>query len=255
MASTITITFGDQAENHVGMQKIGQLADNGFSIEELRRTKQIFEERGCSCEFVDLNRFLPTGVEGDPAAVLIVRGGLNKILSELGDNVTQRFWEEQQALSPDTKAKMYGRVVNKHARYNLCFGESAQEPDYDHGKGRIVAFSQVPLLNRLRQEFPRYLGDKATQLMAEGNYYYDVTKCGIGWHGDSERKRVIALRLGASLPLHYHCFSQGKAIGNRVELTIQNGDLYVMSEKATGWDWKKRKIATLRHAAEKFLSL
>jgi hypothetical protein len=32
-------------------------------------------------------------------------------------------------------------------------------------------------------------------------------------------------------------------------LTLQAGDLYIMSDKATGNDWKKSSILTLRHAA------
>ena len=40
--SCITITFGDQAENHKGMQIIGNVADNGFSISDLELAKQKF---------------------------------------------------------------------------------------------------------------------------------------------------------------------------------------------------------------------
>jgi len=43
---TITITFGDRAENHVGMQKIGQLAENGFSIQDLENAKIYLENKG-----------------------------------------------------------------------------------------------------------------------------------------------------------------------------------------------------------------
>ena len=43
MAATITITFGDQAENHAGMQTIGQIAPNGFSIIELQYAQKAFE--------------------------------------------------------------------------------------------------------------------------------------------------------------------------------------------------------------------
>jgi len=32
---TITITFCDRAENHIGMQQIGSLADTGFSLDDL----------------------------------------------------------------------------------------------------------------------------------------------------------------------------------------------------------------------------
>jgi len=40
-------------------------------------------------------------------------------------------------------------------------------------------------------------------------------------------------------------------------LSLNHGDMYVMSEKATGWDWKYRSRATLRHAAgaDKYLKL
>lgn len=88
--------------------------------------------------------------------------------------------------------------------------------------------------------------------------YYDVKNCGIGYHGDSERKIVVALRLGVSMPLHYTWFQNSKVISNSTtKLTINGGDIYIMSEKATGYDWKLRKIPTLRHAAEaeKYLSI
>jgi len=43
----------------------------------------------------------------------------------------------------------------------------------------------------------------------------------------------------------------------RVKLSLNDGDIYVMSEKASGYDWKKKKLLTLRHAAgcEKFLTI
>jgi hypothetical protein len=79
--------------------------------------------------------------------------------------------------------------------------------------------------------------------------YYDVSKCGIGFHGDAERRKVIAIRLGESMPLHYQWFQNSKPVGQRIELQINNGDLYIMSDKAVGFDWLKKKQLTLRHAA------
>ena len=48
-------------------------------------------------------------------------------------------------MSVDKKAFMYGRVVDKHARWNLCFDEKAREPEYAKGCGRIVAFKHIPI--------------------------------------------------------------------------------------------------------------
>ena len=74
---TITITFGDVAENHVGMEKIGRMAEHGLSIAQLRDVKRKFEDVGCVCELTDLN--IVSDVE--PAAVLVIRGGLDAFVS------------------------------------------------------------------------------------------------------------------------------------------------------------------------------
>jgi hypothetical protein len=250
---TCTLTFGDQGENHVGMQKIGEFATEGFKCEELLQAQRMFEARGYKCEYIVLNDVLDVPSSIETASVLIIRNGVSYFLKDGADGL----YAEQRGLTPDTKAFMYGRVVNKHARHNLCFSETAQEPNYAAGLGRIVAYSEVPLLQRLKLGLPNVLGDKAKQLIVEGNYYYDLRKCGIGFHGDAERRKVVAVRLGATMPFHYQWFLRRKPVGPRIKLSFNHGDMYVMSEKAVGTDWRKSSILTLRHAAgcEKFLTI
>ena len=55
---SITLTFGDQAENHKGMQIIGQMAESGFNLDDLNICKQRFELAGNLCELVHLNQYL-----------------------------------------------------------------------------------------------------------------------------------------------------------------------------------------------------
>ncbi len=81
------------------------------------------------------------------------------------------------------------------------------------------------------------------------NYYYDLNKTYIGFHGDAERKIVICARLGGDMPIYYQWFQNGKKVGDRIKIDVNGGDIYCMSFKATGNDWLKRKIYTLRHAA------
>jgi len=59
------------------------------------------------------------------------------------------------------------------------------------------------------------------------------------------------------MPFHFQWFQNSKPIGTRIKLILNHGDMYIMSEKAVGFDWKKRKIPTLRHAAgsEKYLTI
>ena len=253
MSGTFTLTFGDQAENHVGMQKIGTLASEGFSIDDINNAKVLFEKMGCKCELIKLNDSLKDVEEKIPeAVVLVVRNGVKAFGIEADEML-----KEQVSLTYDTKAYMYGRVVNKIARHNLCFAVYDQDPSYENKKGRIINFKHLPLLAKIRNRLPEVLGKKAKDLAVEGNHYYDSKKCGIGFHGDAERRKVIAIRLGDTLPLHYQWFNNSKPVGERIELELNHGDLYVMSEKATGSDWRKRKIHTLRHAAgaKKYLTI
>jgi len=90
---------------------------------------------------------------------------------------------------------------------------------------------------------------KTNNLVAEGNYYYDINKCGIGYHGDAERRKVIGIRVGKSLPLVFQWYNNNEKISESIIINLNHGDMYIMSEKATGYDWKKKKISTLRHAA------
>ena len=74
---------------------------------------------------------------------------------------------------------------------------------------------------------------------------------------EEERRKVIALRMGASMTLYYQWFLRGEPVGPRLAIPLHDGDMYVMSEKAVGTDWKKKVIYTLRHAtgADKFCSM
>ena len=256
LKSTVTLTFGDSAENHVGMEQLGKrvAAGEGFTVGDLSAMKARFEGLGAVCEL----HMLHEGVEGAaPAAVLVIRKGVDVICGGAvgggaGGEVqtpSDAMFAEQAALNVDKQAFMYGRVVNKHARWNLCFDSYSQEPVYEEGKGRIVAFDDLPLTRALHAKLPEMFGEKAADLKGEGNYYYDIAKCGIGYHGDSERRKVVGVRLGATMPFFYQWYQNGVHVGERVRLDLNGGDVYVMSEKAVGTDWKSKKILTLRHSA------
>jgi hypothetical protein len=249
----ITLTFGDCAENHRGMQIIGNSAVRGFQLSDLQAVKQYFEQIGVDgCKLIHLheeavmkkeNIILPEGY------LLIIPNACQQLINY------ESLYDEMVGIEWDSKAFMYGRVVNKKARHNLCFDEISQSADYGKGLGTIVAFDEVPELKLLKDRLNEIVPNSG-ELKIEGNYYYDINKCGIGFHGDSERKKVIGVRLGAEFPLCFQWFYQGEPISERMQFSLGNGDLYIMSEKAVGFDWKRKIIPTLRHSAgcEKFIN-
>lgn len=248
---TYTVTFGNVAENHVGMDKIQSSTptEEGLNLADLMLARDNFSNAGYVTELLDLVALgdMPAAMT-PPAWLLKVHGGIGAF-GGFGDFDNVGLQDELMALDWDTKAFMYGRVVNKKARHNLCFGETASEPAYEAGRGRVVAFESLPTLNRMRTELPLWFGPKAAALVAEGNHYYDVDKCGIGFHGDSERCIVIAARVGASMPLDFRWYSGSSRLGSVISVTLGHGDMYAMSEKAVGQDWKTKSVFTLRHAA------
>src|SRR5579884_539383 len=185
MTETWTITFGECVENHAGMVKHGTLSPRGFSREEILRAGHMAQASGFQVEFHDLaanltpeQTALLSPEELQTACVLIVRKGAALFFHpedyELFVKETQTTRERV-----DKKAIMRGRVVNKHARWNLCYADTPQTADIAAGKGTIVAFSEVPYLNQIRTLLPCILGEAAKGLFAELNYYYDIKNCGI----------------------------------------------------------------------------
>lgn len=246
---TITLTFGDYAENHAGMEKIGKGDAKPITVKELKEFKKYFEEKGLVCEYRDLcDEAEFTG----HAAVLVIKNCIDFALRKKGKNADDLF-AEQKALEWDTKAFMRGRVVNKHARHNLCYADFSQNADFEEKKGAIVNLNEIPLTRKLKKFLQKVT---SRELVGEGNRYYDVSNCGIGYHGDTERK-VVGCRLGAEMPLHFQWFHRSMPVGKNMKIVLQHGDVYFMSKRAVGYDWKSSSKYTLRHAAgcKKFVSL
>lgn len=254
----MTFTFCECAENGPGMEKLGResVPGGGLNADDLLAAKERLERAGIVCELIDL---VAAGkVEAlapEPAFLLVMRGALPYFLGAGAASLEQAvmsFVEEQRPLEDqvDKKAIFRGMVKNKNARWNLCMADRSQEPCYEEGRGRIIDFAQLPNLSAVRSAIPQFFNpEKTTNLLAEANYYFNTSRTGIGFHGDTERRIVIALRIGLWIPLHYQWYQRHKPCGERIVIELHAGDMYAMSEKAVGKDWKRSVIPTLRHAA------
>ena len=252
VSHSFTVTWSKVVENGPGMEKIGTLAPEGFLRTDLETAQKAFE-RVCpgSTRLLDLNEALPPDSVRDPnACILIVRDAARKFF---GMRAAQ-LREELVHLGGhwDCQKFMRGTVKQSIARRNLCISTYAQAPDIARGKGTVVPWSDVPGLHHVQQGLSSYLGPKAVDLHAEGNFYHHP-KAGIGFHGDAERKIVIAMRFGEPLRLHYQAYHRFEPVGERLSVDdLREGDLYIMASKATGHDWRSSSILTWRHAAERF---
>ena len=212
-----------------------------------RRNEKKFTSKGCECQLIDFNNLLENGQE--EAKVLVIRNCIDTLF---GQGQSKKLLEDLINLDWDNKYLDIRRkkVLNKHARYNLCFSEKNKEPDYEKGIGRVVSYDQLKLLGEIKTEIENICGEKKFE--CEGNYYYDAKKCGIGFHGDAERKKVVGISLCSDdiiREINWIWYNKSQRISERQILELRNGDCYIMSEKSSGFDWKRKNINTLRHAA------
>tara|TARA_B100001540_G_C15801729_1_gene640190 strand:+ start:350 stop:1156 length:807 start_codon:yes stop_codon:yes gene_type:complete len=257
MNETISLTFGDQGENHVGMKKHGMIVQkgDGLTLDDLVSISKPFKESKYTVEIYDLcNQYNPIESENnitlDPAYVCVIRKGMDYILNK-HNKTNQDLCKEM--ISFDWDKKYYDtrrkKVLNKNARHNVCFDDEQNVPNYEIGQGTVISFNSCPCLNIIRKELAYIHPNKLSDLICEGNRYFNLKKCGIGWHGDAERRKVIAFRIGKSMLLNFNWYHRSKPVGEILSLQLNHGDLYIMSEKAVGTDWKSTSKYTLRHSA------
>ena len=246
------ITFGEVAIIHTGSTELGTRNEYGFTIEELVEIKNRLNlKKENACELIDLSQQLPEEIkEKNKAAVLVIRNGVNILLDR--KKAANKMLKEQQGLEYDKKyyESRFSKTLNKRARYNIVFGEENIEPSEDFKIFSVKSFNDLKYLKKLRRRLKTYFGEKAKKLNAEGNYYFH-DKSGIGFHGDAERKIVICVSLGNSSTLRYCWRKPGAStlFGKEIDIKLEHGDIYIMSEKATGYDWKMRSKYRLVHAA------
>ena len=260
------ITFGESAILHIGGNEYGNgRRDVGFTVQELMEISDNINRNYsiCSAKVISISSVLPDHLQTDKtnAAVLVIRNGAGLIqCDEDKDNnysfSADKLLAEQQTIEYDNKYfdTRRQKTLNKRARYNIVFsadkGDDIKHSD-DYRQCSVKSFMTMPYLSKFRDNLPKAFGEeKASNLEAEGNHYYE-DKSGIGFHGDSERKTVICLSLGKPSVLRYQWRlpNSSEHTFTPVDINIGHGDVYLMSEKATGYDWRMRSKVRVVHAA------
>ena len=60
---------------------------------------------------------------------------------------------------------------------------------------------------------------------------------------------MFGVNLGEGRQLVFQWYKNSKEVSDKVVIELKHGDCYIMSDKAVGFDWKKRSKLTLRHGA------
>ena len=232
-----SITISAAAGTARGNSKIGNSSPNsrsGIHLPDLQRLRDTLVEQGFPVEIVDLS-------EGEGVAHVLVARGIFKGHAAEQELMTLQF--------PTTKAgRRTGEVVNCVGSTHAMVCGYRQEDDPTRALQRVWHWEDVPHLASIRERLVELLG---RELYFDLIAYPDVTG-GIGFHGDRERQLLAGVRFGprtAEFLLRFRWYKHWRSVGAEMQIQLEEGDLYVPCEKATGWDAGRRSVLTLRHAA------
>jgi len=282
-----SLTCAPGGENNRGMEIIGRMPikGEGFTAYDIEGLGPYFKDIAKCHEnhnpvavldlnVLSLNETIDDLPDEDQARVLLLRNwagvwcGRQDWTKKVYRELASRRWDAEY-LDPNKyrteivdgkEVKVRGKPMNKRARTNLCFvAGREQEPAVLEGKGSIYDLKKMGALvtgvEKLKEQIAAGLIEIGSKTkveinVVEGNRYYNLKNTGIGFHGDTERVVVICISIGCdNYPMRWQWFKDGMPVGKSIDITLNSGDVYIMSEKAVGSDWKLSSKYTLRHSA------
>jgi len=282
-----SLTCAPGGENHAGMEIIGRMPvkGEGLTAADIDGLWAHFKDDKSvlmNLNELSMNDEIKEGLDiADEARVLVLREwvqqmlgceALEKIYIEIsGDEWDAEYLDKNKyrtEVIDGVDRRIRGRRMNKLARTNLCYVEGReQEPAVMEGKGRIVDLKKKIVLYEAVEKLKEMITNGLISIgsktkveinVVEGNRYYNLKKTGIGFHGDTERVIVICISIGCdNYPMRWQWFKDRMPLGEPIDIALNCGDVYIMSEKAVGSDWKLSSKYTVRHAAgaDKYRSL
>ena len=85
-------------------------------------------------------------------------------------------------------------------------------------------------------------------------YYEDISTKGYKLKGDMDRNIKVVVHIGNIIPIEFQWYRFSKStdgyvkVGNAINIELNNGDIYILSEKAIGNDCNRKSVLSIRHS-------
>ena len=202
------------------------------------------------------------------AGVLIIRNGVTVLSSK--KKPSAQLYEEQMSQVRNYDGIYFdkGKTLVKRAFKTMQFGSEARTASPDYSQATVTAFDAVPVLQKMGNLLQRLLGFDASSFSARSNRYHTdrlepaddggKMKCvsGMGWHGDERTdlpSQSACLCLGEPGILSFVWRFPGHTKNcptSIVSFDVNDGDIYILSDKATGFDWRSRSLLRVVHSLQ-----
>lgn len=248
--TSIHLMFCDIASHGEGMQKIGTICDSGFTNEHLLKYYQNLNSD--KVQLYNIKENLPTTLYKIPDCYVLVmkdffKDQANEFLQILlsneasdGSNIIGVNWDMERVSG--------NNIVNNKLGYKLIFCDLINYWKYPFSsyekRGTIYNSRFMPGLYSFQSMLENQLGYLP---IIDATYYYDINECFTPLHQVKDRKKLVGLGLGATLPLQFRWFHGNVSCSDTVSIPIEHGDLYIISQGAAGIQKEKQTKLYLKY--------
>lgn len=238
---SFSIMFEDKIEGYK-TETIGQTSQFGFSNQDLFNLKQSFPD---NTELINLKEMLPPILHEFPDVyILVLKNHFGDLSNDLlnvcvnpenssNNEITGICWDKFKVRTNKNCDKL---LVQMKDKYRLIFNDLQDgykknfQPEYQ--TSTIYNYQRIPSLNQIKQYLDRVFNFNS---VIEGYCYYDINESFTPFHRDRDRRKLLLLRLGKSLPVNFRWYHGTIHCSAIFSLNLNHGDLLIMSDSVNGF--------------------
>lgn len=241
MESSFSVMFEDKVEGYK-TEEIGTTSEFGFTNEELFEIYKLFPDKS---QLINLKNMLPQLLHDFPDVyVLVVKNPFENESNELlnvcispenseNGNITGISWDTFRVRKNKNGDKTVIQAKDKH---RILFNDLSNQykrsciPNYDLCS--IYNSNKIPSLMRIKNYLDSFLRFSS---VVEAYSYFNVSETYTSFHRDRDRRKLILMRLGVSLPVNFRWYHGTIKCSSTFSINLNHGDLLFMSDSVNGY--------------------
>ena len=250
IGTSFTLTFSDRIGNNPNYGEIGTEAPFGFTNDDIIRIYHQFSDR---CELHNLKDMLPPTLQEIPDVYfLIIKNFYNDTSNQLLQILMTNENTHEGAITGvnwDTENFKNGKLKKNKQKYKLIFSDLydgyKRNSSLQNEMCTVYNYMRIPQLLSIKYFLESILQGP---FVIEGSCFYNTKECYVPMHREKEKKKLIGLHLGNTFPINFRWYHNTIHCSTVKTIQLNHGDIYIMSELATGNSKEKLTKLFIKHS-------
>ena len=196
--------------------------------------------------------------EEDQARALLLKGWLKKYEKEIYEEVSPLKWnleylDQHKSWAEIVDGKKHLKASDKTISFVLNQEKEAtinqkEESICDLRKLKTLHKAVHNLIWKIKRGMECTGSNNQVEInVVQGNRYLNTKYSNSEFQNDLRKKIMICFCIGGEESvIKWQWFKNNSPVGEPIEITLNSGDVIILNQKATGFDWKDQHKYTLR---------